>query len=270
VLISQHYSELSGEGLRCLVVNGEIVAAIRRKGRTVRTRFRFERRGKAVEVTAPRPLAELMRRTSEVTGLRLAGIDVLETHDGYRVLEVNAAPGIEQVEMTTGRDLARKIIESVFAQPGEEAAQEDVDFAAEGCDNKMMILPLVFAFAAGSADGTATEKDFKIVSEGTTAKLKAGSEGKLMVQVLALNGFHVSDETPFTLKAQRTRGHQARERTVRAQGPGRSQGQGSAGENHLQGREEGRAHRQRRCRLLSLHRKALPAHDRQNSCENRG
>ncbi len=122
VLVSQHYSELSGEGLRCLVVDGEVVATIRRKGRTLRTRFRFDRRGKAVEASTPRSLAELMRRVCEVTGLRLAGIDVLETHDGYRVLEVNAAPGIEQLEMTTGRDLARTIVRAIAAFGEPEAA----------------------------------------------------------------------------------------------------------------------------------------------------
>jgi ribosomal protein S6--L-glutamate ligase len=125
VLVSQHYSELSGEGLRCLVVDGEVIAAIRRKGRTVRTRFRFERRGKAVEASVPKALAELMKKVRDVTGLRLAGVDVLETGSGYRVLEVNAAPGIEQLEMTTGRDLAKAIVDAMarFTQQGAEPAK---------------------------------------------------------------------------------------------------------------------------------------------------
>jgi ribosomal protein S6--L-glutamate ligase len=114
VLVSEHYSELSGEGLRCLVVDGDVVAAIRRKGRTVRTRFRFERHGKAVEAAVPKALSDLMRHVARVSGLGLAGVDVLETSDGYRVLEVNAVPGIEQLEATTGRDLARVVIEATL------------------------------------------------------------------------------------------------------------------------------------------------------------
>jgi ribosomal protein S6--L-glutamate ligase len=112
VLVSQHFPELRGEALRCLIVRGEAVAAIRRKVRMVRTRFRFERRGKASEVTPPRALAQLLERVHLVTGLNLAGVDVLETRDGYRVLEVNAVPGIEQLEMTTGRDLAKVIVDA--------------------------------------------------------------------------------------------------------------------------------------------------------------
>ena len=41
--------------------------------------------------------------------------DVLETADGYRILDVNAAPGIEQLELTTGRDLAKLVIDGARA-----------------------------------------------------------------------------------------------------------------------------------------------------------
>lgn len=112
VLVSEHFREMSGEALRCLVVRGEVVATIRRKARMVRTRFRFERRGKTQEVLPSRPLRELLQRVHAVTGLNLAGVDVIETKHGYRVLEVNAVPGLEQLEMTTGRDLARIVIEA--------------------------------------------------------------------------------------------------------------------------------------------------------------
>jgi ribosomal protein S6--L-glutamate ligase len=115
VLVSQHFPELSGEALRCLVVRGEVVAVIRRKVRMMRTRFRFERRGKASEVVPTRVLGQLLERVHLITGLNLAGVDVIETEDGYRVLEVNAVPGIEQLEMTTGRDLAKIIIDSARA-----------------------------------------------------------------------------------------------------------------------------------------------------------
>lgn len=118
VLISQHFS--TDEALRCLVVNGEAVAVIRRKVRMNRTRFRFERHGKASEVVAPRALCDLLRQVQAVTGLCLAGVDVLETKDGYRVLEVNAAPGLEQLEMTTGRDLARIIVNAATLTSGAE------------------------------------------------------------------------------------------------------------------------------------------------------
>lgn len=62
---------------------------------------------------------------------------------------------------------------------------------------------LMFALAtapAAGADGLATDKDYKIVTDGSTAKLKNGEKGTLALQVVAMNGFKVSQETPFTVK----------------------------------------------------------------------
>lgn len=60
--------------------------------------------------------------------------------------------------------------------------------------------------AAAGDDGLATEKDFKIVTDGSTTKLKNGEKGTLTLQVLAMNGFKVSQETPFTVKLAPTAG----------------------------------------------------------------
>jgi ribosomal protein S6--L-glutamate ligase len=115
VLISQQLPSLASDGIRCLVVGGEVVAAVRRKGRTVRTRFRFSPRGKATEMRPSAKLRDLAVRTAAATGLLVAGIDLVESDDGFKVLEVNAVPGLEQLETTTGRDLARLIIDAAAA-----------------------------------------------------------------------------------------------------------------------------------------------------------
>lgn len=115
VLISEQLPKVASDGIRCLVVNGELVAAVRRKGRTVRTRFRFSPRGKATEIRPSTKLRDLAVRTAAATGLLVAGIDLVESEHGFKVLEVNAVPGLEQLETTTGRDLARLVIDAAAA-----------------------------------------------------------------------------------------------------------------------------------------------------------
>ena len=44
-------------------------------------------------------------------GLNVAGVDMLQTHEGPMVLEVNASPGLEGIEGTTKVDIAGKIIQ---------------------------------------------------------------------------------------------------------------------------------------------------------------
>jgi len=55
----------------------------------------------------------IARRAARVMGLNVAGVDMLQTSKGPMVLEVNASPGLEGIETTTGHDIAGKVIRYV-------------------------------------------------------------------------------------------------------------------------------------------------------------
>ena len=44
-------------------------------------------------------------------GLRVAGVDLLESHEGPKVMEINSSPGFEGHEKATRLDIARIILE---------------------------------------------------------------------------------------------------------------------------------------------------------------
>jgi ribosomal protein S6--L-glutamate ligase len=44
-------------------------------------------------------------------GLSVAGVDILRSHHGPLVMEVNSSPGLEGIETTTGKDVAGIIIQ---------------------------------------------------------------------------------------------------------------------------------------------------------------
>ena len=46
-------------------------------------------------------------------GLSAAGVDIIRSSDGPKVLEVNSSPGLEGIEKTSGKDVAAMIIEHV-------------------------------------------------------------------------------------------------------------------------------------------------------------
>jgi ribosomal protein S6--L-glutamate ligase len=46
-------------------------------------------------------------------GLRIAGVDMLESHEGPQILEVNSSPGLEGIEGATGVDVAGAVIEYI-------------------------------------------------------------------------------------------------------------------------------------------------------------
>ena len=60
-------------------------------------------------------------RAAKAMGLRLAGVDILRSHHGPLVMEVNSSPGLEGIEGATGKDIASRVIEFLErrAKPGD-------------------------------------------------------------------------------------------------------------------------------------------------------
>ena len=49
-------------------------------------------------------------RAARVLGLDVAGVDLLESSDGPKVVELNSSPGFEGLERATGLDIAGEIV----------------------------------------------------------------------------------------------------------------------------------------------------------------
>ena len=52
-------------------------------------------------------------RAARAMRLGVAGVDLLRSSEGPKVLEVNSSPGLEGVEKATKRDVAGKLIEEI-------------------------------------------------------------------------------------------------------------------------------------------------------------
>lgn len=115
VLIQRFVSESKGRDLRAVVVGGRVVAAMRRRATGDDFRSNLHRGGQAEAVQLTPAYEATALRAAQVLGLAVAGVDMLETHDGPQVLEVNSSPGLEGIEFATGIDVAGAIIEHAEA-----------------------------------------------------------------------------------------------------------------------------------------------------------
>ena len=52
-------------------------------------------------------------RAVKAFGLRMAGVDLLRSNDGPKVLEVNSSPGLEGIEKATGKNIAGLICDHI-------------------------------------------------------------------------------------------------------------------------------------------------------------
>ena len=123
ILIQKFVAESKGKDIRALVIGDRVVAAMRRQAVGQEFRSNVHRGGQTQAVTLDPEYERTAVKAAQIMGLRMAGVDMLESDDGPSVMEVNSSPGLEGIEKASGVDIADAIIETI-----EEHAQfEELD-----------------------------------------------------------------------------------------------------------------------------------------------
>ena len=120
ILVQEFIKEAGGSDLRCFVVGGKVIAAMKRQGAKGEFRSNLHRGGSAENIKLSPEERSTATRAAKAMGLKVAGVDLLRSNHGPVVMEVNSSPGLEGIEKFTGIDVAGKIIEFVAknAEPG--------------------------------------------------------------------------------------------------------------------------------------------------------
>jgi ribosomal protein S6--L-glutamate ligase len=116
VLIQKFVAESKGRDIRAFVVGDQVVAAMRRVAQGQEFRSNVHRGGVAEPVELSDEFRETAVRCTQIMGLRVAGVDMLEGADGPQIMEVNSSPGLEGIETCTGLDIAGAVIDYIAAQ----------------------------------------------------------------------------------------------------------------------------------------------------------
>src|SRR5207244_9448981 len=111
ILIQKFIKEASGADIRALVVGRKVVGAMKRQAVAGEFRSNLHRGGTAKKYRLPVAYRKTALAAARVLGLRVAGVDMIESAEGPMVMEVNSSPGLEGVQKTTGVDVADAIIE---------------------------------------------------------------------------------------------------------------------------------------------------------------
>lgn len=126
ILIQEFVAESRGRDVRALVIGGRVVAAMRRQAKLGEFRSNIHRGGEGtgLRVEEIPAYAQAALRATRALGLEVAGVDMLESDSGPKVIEINASPGFEGLELATGLDVASLILEHAeqhAARPGARA-----------------------------------------------------------------------------------------------------------------------------------------------------
>lgn len=109
-LVQEYIAEAKGADLRALIVDGQVVGAMKRQGKEGEFRSNLHRGGSANIVKLNHDELKVAMNAAKALKLPVCGVDMLQSSRGPLLLEVNSTPGLEGIETATGRNIAKSII----------------------------------------------------------------------------------------------------------------------------------------------------------------
>lgn len=113
IMVQEFIKEAGGSDIRCFVVGGKVIAAMRRTAKEGEFRSNLHRGGTAEIVKLTPEERSTAVRAANIVGLNVAGVDILRSNHGPVVMEVNSSPGLEGIENATKKDVAGMIIDFI-------------------------------------------------------------------------------------------------------------------------------------------------------------
>lgn len=112
LIVQEYVKESSGKDIRIFIIGGKIVAAMERIAKRrgeFRSNFSMGGRVRLAELSEKEK--SLARKAARVYGIDVAGVDLIRTKNGPKILEVNSNPGLLGITQATGIDVAGKLID---------------------------------------------------------------------------------------------------------------------------------------------------------------
>ena len=110
VIVQEFIKEAKGADIRALVVDGQVVGAMKRQGKEGEFRSNLHRGGSANIIKLDADELKLAMNASKVLKLPVCGVDMLQSNRGPLLMEVNSTPGLEGIETATNKNIAKAII----------------------------------------------------------------------------------------------------------------------------------------------------------------
>ena len=113
ILVQEFIKEAKGEDLRAFVVDGKVVSSMKRTATEDEFRANLHLGGTCSVVKLTVEEKKMAVHAAKALGLLVAGVDIIRSKNGPKLLEVNSSPGLEGIEYTTGEDIAGLMIEAI-------------------------------------------------------------------------------------------------------------------------------------------------------------
>lgn len=108
--VQEYIGEAKGKDLRVFVLGKKIIAAMERVAKSGEFRSNFHKGGSVGAADLSPEERKMSLRAADVMGLDIAGVDILRTKTGPKVIEVNSNPGFQGLSKASGIKIQEKIV----------------------------------------------------------------------------------------------------------------------------------------------------------------
>ena len=109
-IIQEFIKESKGVDIRALVVGNKVIASMKRESKTGDFRSNTHQGGEVSAYELPESVKNTAVEAAKIIGLNVAGVDLLISNNGYKIIEINSSPGFEGLEKATGVNVAGEIM----------------------------------------------------------------------------------------------------------------------------------------------------------------
>jgi ribosomal protein S6--L-glutamate ligase len=117
IIVQEFIAEAKGSDYRAIILNGNLIAAMRRQATGYDFRSNIHRGAISEKVELSIEATRTVKIAARILGLTFAGVDLIESKRGPMVLEVNASPGLEGIEAASGVNIAEKVVQFLEGVP---------------------------------------------------------------------------------------------------------------------------------------------------------
>jgi RimK family alpha-L-glutamate ligase len=114
VIYIQEFVPHGHSDIRAFVVEGRVVAAMRRVSESWKTNY--SRGARPTPLTLSGEFEDLAVKSAKAVGCKVAGVDILEGPDGPRIVDVNSQPGWKGLQIVTKVNIADEIVNFILSE----------------------------------------------------------------------------------------------------------------------------------------------------------
>ncbi len=125
----QEYVETSGVDLRAIVVGEKVVASMEREAVVGEKRANLHAGGKGEACVLDATTKKIAVNAAKAIGAEICAVDLLESHKGNQVIEINLSPGLQGITGATNIDVAGEIAKYLFKRTTEFKEKDKISEA---------------------------------------------------------------------------------------------------------------------------------------------